>query len=44
MVTRKGAMMTEESDDALAWIIHERSLCQSDGLKWTVAARGGVDE
>jgi hypothetical protein len=29
---------------ALAWIIHERSLCQSDGLKWTVAARGGVDE
>jgi hypothetical protein len=28
----------------LAWIIHERSLCQSDGLNWTVAARGGVDE
>jgi|SRR5437867_12315437 len=28
----------------LTWIIHERSLCQSDGLKWTVAARGGVDE
>ena len=28
----------------LAWIIHERSLCQSDGLKWTVAARCGVDE
>jgi len=30
--------------EVLAWIIHERSLCQSDGLKWTVAARGGVDE
>jgi len=28
----------------LAWIIHERSLCQADGLKWTVAARCGVDE
>ena len=28
----------------LAWIIHERSFWQPDGLKWTVAARCGVDE